>query len=290
MARVELVLPLAAALLAAVADVVAKQLLDDTDAASFLVLSFAWISVLVMPLVFVSFNLSRPFVAAPLLCLIFSLDALANLLYFRAMEVQDVSRLAVFGGMAPVFTLLTATVFLPSHLSLELAAVVALVAAAAYLLNADGPKPLEPLRGMVERRNYEALLSAVLFGASAIPTRYALSEMALTNPVTLYWMRALVIGAVLLAVLRPSLGGIGRRSVVVVGARAVLVVGYWLALLRSISQSNVISSVALSRTTPVFTLLLGWIVLGEDLDFRKIVSVGLVMGAIALLETTPSTM
>lgn len=167
--------------------------------------------------------------------------------------------------------------------------VVALVAAAAYLLNVDGSKPLEPLRGTVERRNYEAVLSAVLFGASAT-TRYALSEMALTNPVTLYWMRALVIGAVLLAVLRPSLGGTGRRSVIVVGLRAVLVVGYWLALLRSTSQSNVISSVALSRTTPVFTLLLGWIVLGEDLDFRKIVSVGLVMGAITLLETTPSTM
>jgi|GEM_PF-6195755 EamA-like transporter family. len=286
MAGLELVLPLVAALLGAVADVVAKRLLGDMDTDSFLVLSFAWISVLVAPLAFLSFELSRLGAAIPMLGLIFSLDALANLLYFRALKVQEASRLAVFGGTAPVFTLLAATVFLPSHLNPAAVTVVAAVATAVYVVNLDGLDPLDPLRRMVERRNYEALLSAVLFGVSALPTRHVLSEMAVTNPETLYWMRGLVIGGVLLAVLRPRVAEIKRFSVVAVGARAVLVTGYWLALLHSISQSNLVTSVALSRTTPVFTLIMGWLALDEEMTAPKLCAVVLVTATVVWLEAT----
>jgi drug/metabolite transporter (DMT)-like permease len=288
MEQVGLVLPLVAAVLGAMANIVAKQLLDDVPVRSFLVVTFAWIFVLMTPLALFSFELTDIAVAVPLLGLVFGLDAVANWLYFRAMDIQEVSRLAAISGMAPLFTLVAAAVFLPSHLGVLTGVAVAAVVLAVYILNLEGGGLLGPLRSVVQKRNYEAVLAAMLFGASAIPARYALNEFAVTNPETLYWLRAIVIGAVMFVVLRPDLRSVARRSVAIVGVRAVLVIGYWLALLYAIGGSNVVISVALSRTTPVFTLVFGWLVLDEEVTGRKVGAIALVVLAVIGLELSGS--
>lgn len=288
MEQAGLVLPLVAAVLGAMANIVAKQLLDDVEVRSFLVLSFVWIFVLMTPLALFSFKLVDLTVAVPVLGLVFGLDAAGNWLYFRAMDIQEVSRLAAISGMAPLFTLIAASVFLPSHLGVVTGLAVAAVVLAVYVLNLDGDGFLGPIRSVVQKRNYEAVLAAMLFGSSAIPARYALSEFAVTNPETLYWLRAIVIGAVLFLVLRPDLGAVARRSVAIVGGRAVLVIGYWMALLYAISGSNVVVSVALSRTTPVFTLVFGWLVLDEEVTARKVIAIALVVATVIGLELSGS--
>ncbi|MDY6771493.1 MAG: DMT family transporter [Candidatus Nanohaloarchaea archaeon] len=285
MVEVNLVLPLLAAVFAALSNIVAKVLLDDLDFREFIAVSFIWIALFMTPLALLRFELRVTWTAALLVGAVVATDAAANYLYFEAMDVQEVSRLSAVFALGPLFTMLFATVFLPAHLTLASGAAVLTIVAAVYLLNADGSGLLQPFREMLRERNYAAIGAALLFGLSAIPARYALTEYAVTNPETLYWVRALAIGAVLLTVFRPEIRSYTRRTMAAIAGRSLLVIVQWMLYLYAVMGSNVLTTSALARTTPVWTLLFGWLVLDESVTRRKVAAIGLILVTVVFLQS-----
>jgi len=105
------------------------------------------------------------------------LELAAFLLYLNALKVSPLSLTFPFLGLTPVFTILTAFLFLNETISLPGAAGVALVTVGAYVLNADTAKYgfWEPLKRIYKERGSRFMvLVALIFGVTSTLGKRAL--------------------------------------------------------------------------------------------------------------------
>lgn len=284
MENVLLLLPLASACFGAFSNVVAKRVLKDIDSKIFIPINFFILFLMTTPLIVFSFKLGPLSIALPLIVLIGLIDSIANYLFFTAVEIGEVSHVTPIYSLAPFFTILFASIFLPQQLGIEFAGVAAAVTFGVYVINIEGTSVLEPIKSIHYKRNYFALGSAVLFGLSAIPTKLALSKFGVVNPATLYWLRALVIGSVLFLLFRPDPSSFTRKDLSLTVFRDIFVILQWVLLFYSIMWSNVILAVALANTIPLFTLVFAKIAFDEEITPQKITAIMIIIAAITYLK------
>ncbi len=278
-------IPLASAVLGAVATTVSKAIIDRTGAAQLTVLTFAAIFGVMAPFAPVFASVGDLAVVVPAMLVLVVLDAAANALFFEGLALADVSKTTALNALAPLFTALLAPLLLPAHFGPA-----ALVAAVGIVLSIYMIETGEHVASLLDdiRRpaNVYVLVSAALFGGTTILTRYLLTEWAVINVPTFYWVRAAGIALVLYAVLRPSFAHIDRRLAGIITAKAGIVVVQWLLMLYAIATFNVITSRALSQTIPAFTFLLGWRALDEEFNLWRLAGIVLIIGTTILVLAT----
>ncbi|MDY6771417.1 MAG: DMT family transporter [Candidatus Nanohaloarchaea archaeon] len=270
-------IPLISALGGAIATSISKALVDRIGARQLTVLTFVGVAVIMAPFAPLFFHVEQLAVFVPFFLLIIATDAVGNLLFFTALSGEDVSKVTALAAMSPLFTAILAPLLLPAHFGPGV--FIATIAIVLSLYVIETGELVDPVNDLQRRETLYVLVSAMLFGFSAIPMRYLLTEWSLVNAPTLYWLRGIAIAAVLLAVLRPDFSHIDRRTYGIIGFKCVFVVSQWVLMLYALARFNVITTKALSQFIPVFVFFIATEELGEAFNLHRLVGILLIVAS-----------
>jgi drug/metabolite transporter (DMT)-like permease len=232
---------------------------------------------------FAPFFLRLPHQAVvPLLLAAILVDAAANYLYFRAFETHTAATASALLALSPLFSLLLAPLLAAGEAGLgpwQAVGIVVMVAGAALVSWESGRRSSEDSR--LARFGLVPLLAALLFGANAFLTKDLL--LAGLTPFTFYYLRAGVIAAVLLAALRPALGGLTRATVATLTLRGGLVIAQWLLYLYGLAAGSAAVIKAAADSSPLFVALFAGVFLHERVGRAQAIGVTLLVGGLLLL-------
>lgn len=271
------VIPLVSAICGAVATSISKSIVDRTGARQLTVLTFAFIVLLMAPFAPAFFQVTDLALFLPLMLLITATDATGNLLFFTALDADDVSKVTALAALSPLFTAILVPLVLPTHFGAGVVAATVAIVMSVYVIETGELGSIgEDIR---RKETLYVLASALLFGFSALPMRFMLTELSLTNAPTLYWLRAAMITTVLLAVLRPSFGHIDRRTYGIIAGKCLFVITQWVLMLFALGRFNVITTKALAQTVPVFVFVIAYEELGEAFNIHRLAGILLIVAS-----------
>lgn len=227
--------------------------------------------------------------------------AVADTLYFRALNQLGAARMGVLGNAYSPFVIVLSFVFLGERLNAWQVGGFALVSAGVFLVTrtpgaaAEGP-PETPLPGSAPEASVRmsplrgALwgLFAVLLMATAIVMVKRVLEAQPLVWVTLWRLVGAIVGILLLAALRGELralwprgaGGRWRRLVLAAFVGQYLAMLLWLAGYK-FTQASI--AAILNETSSAFIVLLAWLWLREPLHRLGVAGVALTLGGVALM-------
>ena len=122
-----------------------------------------------------------------------------------------------------------------------------------------------------------AILSSLLFGISAIPSKYLLSTLDAINAPTLYMFRAGLIGLFAMLFLNFPLQNISIRQYRIIFFRGLFVIAQWVLLYFALSRGNAGVTVTLANITPIFVFILSAFFLKEKPTIKKVAASILVL-------------
>jgi len=272
-------IPLISAFFGAIASTISKEIVDEVGSSELTVLTFIFMSILMIPIMPFFFSMSNLTIGIPLIALIVILDSFANLLFFKGLTMEEVSRASALNSLSPLFTAILTPLILPDQFGWSVFLAAIGITLSVYMLQTShGVR--EFITHLKYEKNYLIILSALIFGSTAIPTRMVLNELAVTNSVTLYWIRAIGISIVAYAIMRPDITSLSRRNCSIIGVKSVFVIISWVLLFYSISNFNLIFSYSLAKTVPLFTLFIAWEELDEEITLRKISAIVVLIASI----------
>lgn len=277
------IIPLISAFTGAIASTISKKIIDEVGAVELTTLTFASVFLMMAPLSPHFFKLSQTSLAAGLITLIILLDAAANVFFFKAMEIDDVTKTSALNSLAPLFTALLVPFFLPSQFGIKILVAATGITLSVYFIQ-TGNTVKQLCKQLTQKKNYLVLTSAVIFGFTAIPTRLVLNEYNITNPSTLYWIRSLGIFLIIMATLKPNILQIKRKFHGYILGKTVFVIISWVLLFYSISQFNIVLATAIARTKPVFIMLIAYKTLNEQITLRRTTGIAILITSIILSQ------
>lgn len=230
--------------------------------------------------------------------------AIADTLYFRALNLLGAGRMGIIGNSYSPFVILLSFGFLGERLTAWQLGGFALVSAGVWLVArtpgpqaAEGP-PESPLIGRDGRAPARATrkplggvaigLLAVLLMATAIVMVKRVLETEPLLTVTFWRLIGAIGGMLVLAALRGELRALVPRRAGIDWGTLVLAafMGQFLAMLLWLAgykytQASV--AAILNETASAFIVLLAWLWLGEPLGRRALAGVALTLGGVALM-------
>jgi len=271
-------IPIASAIFAAIAGILARVLLKGIPTKKILSVNFFIIgaTLLIFSPTFYKFVLSGKSIL--LLLSIAIIDTLGNYFYFKVFEQTEASTAIPILSLAPVVTFLSGAIFLNEHPKPLTVLLCLIVVALVITISTDWKER----KRFSSATLYPALISALLFGVSAIPTKYLLTNLAATNAPTLYMLRAGLIAIFALFLFRDSWSKLDIKTYRFIFLRSLFVIGQWLLLYYALTLGSSGVAVTLGNITPVFVLFLGTIFLGERFGWKK------VLAALAILAISLS--
>lgn len=258
-------IPIASALLAAIASILARILLKDISAKHILAANFLIMggTLLILSPFFYSFVLTPQSVL--LVLVIAAIDTAANYFYFKTFEKTEASIAIPILSLSPIATFLFSAIFLSEYPP----AIKVVTALAIVVLIISLSIDWKNLAAFRQATLWPALASAVLFGASAIPSKYLLSAIEATNAPTLYMLRAGLIGLFAACFFRDSLKQVDFKTCRFIFLRGLFVIGQWVLLYYALTIGSAGVVVTLGNITPIFVLWLSLILLKERFSWKK---------------------
>ncbi|MDP4163633.1 MAG: DMT family transporter [Bacillota bacterium] len=261
-----LVLSLISSFFNAVNSLYAKRIVSEMkDNNSFIVTSFVFIAIILafaLPW-FYMFHASA--ISIGLVLLVVSLDTLANVLFFLSMERIEVSTLAVYLALTPMFTFIPNALLFGFH-PLVLVSVLFIIIGV-YFLNLKGRNPLSPFIELRKAGNLLGIGTAIVYGISMVPTQQLLLH-AWINPVTLYFFRSCGIAIITYLLYRPKVWF--PKLHFHLGMRGITVLIQWLCLFTALKYADGTIVVSLAYTSPLFAIFLAWIYFKERITVAKL--------------------
>ncbi len=200
-----------------------------------------------------------------LILLIAATDTLGNYFYFKTFENTEASIALPLLSLAPVITFFFGALILGEYPSVLSVLGSLLIVALIIAISIDW-KQFPKFR---KATLYPALISAFLFGISAIPSKYLLSTLHATNAPTLYMFRAILIGVFALIVFRNSLNKLTPKTYGFIFIRGLFVIGQWILLYYALTLGSTGVAVTLGNITPIFVLFLSIVFLKEKFNWKK---------------------
>jgi transporter family protein len=268
MIAISTAIPILSALLAAVASILARVLLKDIPAKKILATNFLIMAATLLAIspFFYKFIFSWKSIA--LVGLIALIDSVANYFYFKTFEKTEASVAVPILSLAPMATLGFAAIVLGEYPSMQSTLTAIVIIASMIAISIDW-KNLEQFKSATL---YPAVISAVLFGASAIPSKYLLSGMEATNAPTLYMLRAALIGLFAACFFKNSPKELDTKTYRFIFLRGLFVIAQWILLYYALTLGSTGVAITLGNITPIFVLLISAIVLKERVNSKKILA------------------
>jgi uncharacterized membrane protein len=262
------------AIFAAIANILARVLLKNLNSKSILSINFAIMAItlaLLSPF-FYRFDLSPE--SLSLLIVVGAIDTLANYFYFKTFEKTEASIATPILSLAPGFTFLFSWLFIGDKVSLRTLILTIIIIFLIVLFSIDFKK----FKHFKAAALIPALASSFLFGVSAVPSKYLLSNLHAINSPTLYMIRAgfiAIFGLLLFGL--PPLRKITNRQYGFIFIRGLFVITQWLLLYYALTKGNAGVVVTLGNITPIFVFVFSVIFLRENPTIKKISAAMLVL-------------
>ena len=267
----------------AVVNVFLKKLFEKVSTRELAPLSFllASITMLIFSPLYFYFRYSTKIII--ILLIIIILDAIANYLYYRAIESCEVSYESIFMSLSPVFTLLIFTLFIDT-ISFKVIVSIFGILISVYILNLDHKISISaPFLNIFMDKHYLGLLNAIFVGSSAILIKYLFNEGS-TNPPTLYLFRSIGVFLVISIMLNPRWEKINSKIIFSAWERVMFIIGSFLLYLYAISLGNVVVATTVSSIYPIFVLIFSYFLFKEKITLTKCVAIISILFFVALLN------
>jgi len=261
------------ALFGSVAIVLARVLLKELRSRDMLAINFLIMAAILLLLSpgFYYFKYSP--MAVLLVLVIAIIDAFANYFYFKTFEKSEASLAAPALSLAPVFTFMFGWLVLSEKVD-WLSIVISLIIIVGVMFFSFNFKDWHKVG---KETILPALLSSFLFGISALPAKYLLSTLHITNAPTLYMIRAALIALLSLLFFRFSIRDINLKQFRWLFVRSIFVIAQWLLLYFALTIGNTGVTVTLANITPIFVFILGIIFLREKFTYKKALAAMLIL-------------
>jgi len=258
----------------AIANILARTLLKDLKSRDILGINFLTMGitlVLVSPW-FYYFQPSK--LAVGLVVLIAFIDTLGNYFFFKTFENTEASVATPILSLAPAFTFLFSFIFLRDTVPWTTLLLCLAVIASIIIFSTD----FNNFKQFKISTLQPALLSSVLFGISAIPSKYLLSNMNAINSLTLYMFRAGFIALFSLLFFKFSVQHLTVGQFRVIFLRGLVVISQWGLLYWALSRGQAGVTITLANITPIFVFILGGLFLHEKITGKKVLASILIVG------------
>lgn len=249
-----------------IANILARTLLKDLKARDILGINFLTMGatlVLISPL-FYKFNATL--LSFSLIILIALIDTLANYFYFKTFEQTEASIATPVLSLAPAFTFFFAWLVLGDVVSWYTYFLALLIIFFVVIFSLD----FKNIRASRAATLQPAIISAILFGISAIPSKILLTNLDAINAPTLYMFRAGFIALFALLFFNFSVRHITSKQYRVIFFRGLFVIAQWVFLYYALARGNAGVTVTLANITPIFVFIFSIIFLSEKPTLKKV--------------------
>jgi drug/metabolite transporter (DMT)-like permease len=267
------------ALFGAVAIVLARKLLKQLAAKQMLGVGFL-VTTIILALfspLFYEFHASLKTII--LVLAVGGIDTAGNYFYFKTLEKTDASIAAPILSLAPFFTFIFAALFLADVVSLKTFLLASAIIVTIIIFSTDRAN----FKAFRLNSLIPALSSSLLFGLSAVPSKYLLSNLHAINAPTLYMFRAGLITLFTMLIFRIDVRAVSSKQYRTIVSRALAVIAQWILLYTALSRGSAGVSVTLANITPVFVFIIGVLLLHEKPTLKKLVAAILVITLAALI-------
>ncbi len=247
---------LGAALLGAASNLMAHKILAKVTLKDYLSVNFLFLALIMLPLMPWAFQFERTAQAIKFFILAGLIDALANYFFFLSFRTLNVITASSLLAISPLFTLAlqpwlgNTAQWSPSSVP----GVIICVGGIIWLIRSTSSQT--DTKNATRHQVWQwvfPICSAALFGASVFLTRNLFLQ-EITNPISYYFLRSLLLAALFGVFQRPSLAWLQTRLLLPSVVRAVIVVGQWLCLLYGFLLAAPVTVKTLSEITPLFVL------------------------------------
>jgi len=261
------------AFFAAIANLLARTILKDLKTRDILAINFFTMGAVLLILSPFFYEFTPSTLNIGLLILISLIDTAANYFYFQTFEKTTASIASPLLSLAPGFTFVFSWVLLneiaePRSLILCLIILVLVIFFSANLSD---------FRQFKKVTLWPALLSSLLFGLSAIPSKYLLDSAQAINAPTLYMFRACFIALFAVLFFKFTIQHISIRQYRTIFFRGLFVIAQWVLLYWALSQGSAGVTLTLGNITPIFVFILSVIFLREKPTLKKLIAAGLIL-------------
>jgi len=261
-------LAILSAFFASISNVLVKNILSTVSSKDILGINFMIMGAILLLFSPVFFQLKLSFFVIGILISIIVIDTFANYYYFKAFEKAEASIVTPLLSLAPVFTFIFAWFFLDDKVSFVnfFIAIVIMMITIAFSTN------FSKFNFFLSQTLFPAILSSVLFGLSAIPSKYLLSN-EMINVLTLYAIRAISIGLIAFLIFGTGIKVLKTEHYKKLFIRSFFVMGKWFFLYYALKKGSAGITMTLSNITPVFVFVLSLIFLQEKFTLKKILAI-----------------
>jgi drug/metabolite transporter (DMT)-like permease len=271
-------IPILSALCAATAGILARKLLKGIPSKVFMPIAFSMMTATLLLFSPFFYRFTYSTLSMLLVLVIASIDTAANYFYFKTFEKSEASVAIPILSLSPVVTFILSGLLLGEKP--KLTSIVGSILIMFLIIRLSSSKQdLKSFRATTLR---PAVISSILFGASAIPSKYLLSTMKATNALTLYMLRGALITLFSVLVFKNSVRSFDVKTYRFIFLRSLFVIGQYLLLYTAFTLGSTGVAVTLGNITPVFVLILGGLFLKEKITIQKTCIVLLVL-AISLI-------
>ncbi len=261
------------AFFAAIANLLARTILKDLKTRDILAINFFTMGAVLLLLSPFFYQFKPTAINIALLLIIALVDTAANYFYFQTFENTDASVASPLLSLAPGFTFLFSWLLLSDLASPRSIILCLIILVLIILFSVD----LDNFRQFKKVTLWPALLSSILFGLSAIPSKYLLDAAQATNAPTLYMFRAMLIALFSVLFFKFTINKISVRQYRMIFFRGLFVITQWVLLYWALSRGSAGVTLTLGNITPIFVFILSIIFLKEKPTLKKLLAASLIL-------------
>ncbi|MFA6514138.1 MAG: EamA family transporter [Patescibacteria group bacterium] len=261
------------AFFAAIANIMARTILKDLKAKDILAINFFTMGAVLLILSPFFYKFTPSPLNLGLLVLIALIDTVANYFYFQTFEKTSASIASPLLSLAPGFTFLFGWLLLSEPVNLRTILLCLIILILVILFSVS----LSDFRQFKKNTLWPALLSSLLFGLSAIPSKFLLDSAQAVNAPTLYMFRACFIALFSVLFFKFTIQNISIKQYRTIFFRGLFVIAQWILLYWALSKGSAGVTLTLGNITPIFVFILSIIFLKEKPTLKKLLAAGLVL-------------
>lgn len=263
---------LLSAFFGAIANILARTLLKDLKSKDILGINFLVMAALLLLVSPTFYVFKITFLSVALLLLIVIIDLCANYFYFKSFEDAEASYVTPLLSLTPLFAFIFSWLFIGEIIQFKQLAIALGILIAIIIFSYDFSKPFK-----LQKKWFLPLAASALFGLSAIPSKYLLTNLDVINPPTLYMLRAALIGIFAVMFFTSKISDITIKQFRIIIVRCVFVITQWILLYTSLKRGTVGVTMTLVNITPIFVFILGIFILKEKITVKKAITAALVV-------------
>jgi len=258
----------ASAFFAAIANILARTLLKNLRSQDILGINFLSMGITLLLISPLFYKFKPSLTAIGLIILIAVIDTAANYFFFKTFEKTEASIATPILSLAPGFTFFFGWLVFGYAVNIQTYFLAGLIILSIIIFSVDF-KNFHKFRVATLT---PALISSVLFGVSAIPSKILLTSLDVINAPTLYMFRAGFIALFALLFFGFSVKGITIGQYRFIFIRGLFVIAQWVLLYFALSKGSAGVTITLGNITPIFVFVLSLIFLRERPTLKKVLA------------------